>query len=107
VETLASGEGGVSQDFSQAKIQLAEFASRNWLLLGNAENLFAKRGRKVERSVSKQLRVELEWSARDAGKSSVNAIGRGARHEAENQHGLGIGHTMSFSIETAKGMEKS
>src|SRR5262249_7551768 len=107
METLANGEDSISQDFSQAKIQLTEFTCRNRLLLSNAKNLFAKRRWKVQRSMSKQLHIELEWNARDASKNHINAVSRRAGHETEDKRGTGIGHTTSFSTETAKCIRKS
>ncbi len=46
-------EGGLCEDFSQPKIQLAEFACGGGMLLGDAKNLLAQRTRECARSMSK------------------------------------------------------
>lgn len=107
LESLARRDGSVSEDFSQAKIQLAEFACRNRLLLGHAKDFPAEWRRKAERSVTKQFGVQVRRCAGNASEGNVDTVGRSAGHKAEHQHGFGISHTMSFSTETAKGMEKS
>ena len=73
----------------KAKIQLAEFAGGDGMLLGDAKNLLAQRGRKFARSVAEKLCVQTWWRAGDAGERDVDAIGGSAGHEAENEHGFG------------------
>jgi len=56
------------------------------LLLGDAKDFFAERGRKLERSVAEEFRVQVRRRAGDASEGNVDAVGRGARHEAKDEH---------------------
>src|SRR5216684_65520 len=71
----ASGKSGVGEDFSQPKIQLAEFARSGGVLFRNSKNLFAKRVRELDGRVPKQLGVETGRRAGNARQGNLNAIG--------------------------------
>jgi hypothetical protein len=59
----ASGKGCVAEKFSQPKIQLAESTCTDGLLLGNAEDFFAKRLRKFDGRVAKKLGIQIRRCA--------------------------------------------
>ena len=105
-ELFTRGENSVGIDVSEAEVQLAQFASGNGSLLGDAKNLFAQRGRKVERSVAEQLGVELRRRAGDAGKRDIDAIGGSAGHKAENKERLRSHRTKSFNTGNAENTVK-
>src|SRR2546427_9918696 len=76
-------------------MQLAEFARSDGMLFRNAQDFLAKRGRKFRRSVAKQPCVQTRRRAGDAREGNVNAVGRRAGHEAEDEHGL-FAHEICF-----------
>ena len=88
-EFAARGEGGLCKDFSQAKIQLAEFTGGDGALLGDAKNLLAQRVGKLARRVAKKLRAQLRRRTRYTRQGDVDTVGGRAGHEAENEHGFG------------------
>lgn len=53
-EFAAGGESSFGEDFTQAKIELAEFAGGDEMLLGDAEDFFAKRRGKFAGGVSEE-----------------------------------------------------
>jgi hypothetical protein len=86
-EPFASGQSCITVNFSQTKIKLAEFASRNGMLLCDAQNLFAYGRGKFHRSVREKCRIEMWWGSGNACEGNVYTIGGSAGHEAENEHG--------------------
>src|SRR5579864_5287185 len=96
-EPFAGGKGSVGVDLPKTEIQLAEFASREGLLLGHAEDFLAQRERKVERSVAEQFCVQVRRSARDASEGNVDAVGGRAGHEAKDEH-VSIIRDYRFSV---------
>ncbi len=62
-ELATRGQGGASEEFSQTKIQLAESASSNRVLFGDAKNFFPKRRRKLDGGVVKKLGVQIRRRA--------------------------------------------
>jgi hypothetical protein len=79
----------LGENLTEAKIQLAEFAGGDGMLLGDAKNLLAQRGLKFARSVAEKFCVEMRGRARDAGERDVDTVGGSAGHKAENEHGFG------------------
>src|SRR5215831_3037136 len=55
LEPFAGSKDRVGVNVPKAEIQLAQFSSRNRLLLGYAKNFLAQRGRKLKRSMAEQL----------------------------------------------------
>src|SRR5713101_3580504 len=91
----ASSKCRCSEEFSQARIQLAKSARSNGLLLSYAQNLLAKRRRKCDGGVPEQLGIWIWRGTRNARQRNVNAIGGSARHHPENQHRF-VGHEICF-----------
>jgi hypothetical protein len=84
-EALAGGERGFGEDFSQTKVELAELAGGDGLLLGDAQDFFADGGREVDRGVVEEFGPEIWWCTGDLGHRNVNGVGGSAGHEAEDE----------------------
>src|SRR5712664_413870 len=87
--------GGAGEEFSHAKVQLADGARSDGVLFGDAQNFLAKRGRKFDRGMAQQLDVQIGRRAGNASQCNVDTVGRGAGHHAENKHGL-LAHEICF-----------
>src|SRR5260370_38087039 len=93
----ASGKSRFGKDFSQAKIQLAEFARSNGLLFRHTQDFPAKCGRKVDGRVAKQLGVETWRRSGNVRQGNANAVVRRAGHHAAAEHGLSPHNLCFFS----------
>src|ERR1700686_2301480 len=96
-EFATRGNSGASEEFAQAKIQLAESAGSNGELFGHAKNFLSKRRRKFDGRVTEQLGVQIWRRARDAGEGHVNAIRGCSRHHAENKQRFFVHEICFFS----------
>src|SRR5580692_8569403 len=88
-ESSTSGDRGFGEHFSQAKSQLTEFTGGEGVLLGDAKNFLAQRGRKPDRGMAEKSCIEVWRCARDARERNVDAVSGGAGHQTENKHRFG------------------
>ncbi len=84
-ELATRGQGGVGEEFSQTKIQLAESTRSGGVLFGDAENFLAKSRRELDRRVAQQLSVQTWRPARDSSKRNVNPVRGCSGHETEDE----------------------
>jgi hypothetical protein len=90
-ESSTSGDRGFGEHFAQAKRQLTEFTGNAGVLLGDAKNFLAQRGRKPDGGVAQKSGLEVWRCARDAREGNVDAVSGRAGHQTENKHRFG-GH---------------
>ena len=80
-EMPAGGQRGFGEDFSQAKIELAQCPGGDGLLLCDAQDFFLNPWRELDGSVVEQFAA----TARDACEGHFDGVGGSARNEAENE----------------------
>jgi len=88
---FAGVECGFGVDVAQAGVELAEFTWSERILFGYAEDFFADGGWEILTGVAEELDFQVWRSAGDSYESGVDAVGGGAGHHAEDEHGV-FGH---------------